>query len=373
MIILLMIISVGLLLMDQFESSTIPMGLLVVGIVLGVCVTIVVHSKITSMIDVQRAALKKLSQGELSTRMDDQGKGEMHLIAKEFNKFLEGMQSLMVGIATDAEELSNTSVEMATATDQASQNIKRQQQDSADSARAIIEMSVCIQDVAKNAAQAANAAEEADKEASQGKKIVDQTMVTINALANEVNNAAKTIDELKGNSKSIGVVLDVIKGIAEQTNLLALNAAIEAARAGEQGRGFAVVADEVRTLASRTQESTAEIQASIEKFQQGSENAVEVMRRGSKQAEISVEQSDKAGTSLESITAAVSTIKNMNTQIAAAAEEQSVVAENINKNVENISHRIQESATRIGQTASVSEELSQLASDLQSKVSCLRA
>ena len=234
------------------------------------------------------------------------------------------------------------------------------------------EMSCCVQHVAKSATEAAKEADVAEEEAAKGNQIVNQTIQVINTLANEVKKAASTMDELKDNSENIGMVLDVIRGIAEQTNLLALNAAIEAARAGEQGRGFAVVADEVRSLANRTQESTQEINTIIAKLRSGAENAVHVMEHGSKQAEASVKHSAEAGESLLAINDAIAKIKQMNDQIAAAAEEQSVVGENININVTNINQRTEQSVEEIRETATISHDLSELALQLKSKVDCFK-
>ncbi len=204
-------------------------------------------------------------------------------------------------------------------------------------ATAMNEMTATVHDVASNASHTAEATRLADQEVQAGKAVVNQSIETIGQLAKRVEEAVAVIAKLAMDSEQIGSVVEVIRGIAEQTNLLALNAAIEAARAGEQGRGFAVVADEVRTLASRTQSSTDEIQVMIQKLQDAAGQAVGVMEQGQSAAKSSVEQASHAGESLESITRAVDTITAMTTQIATAAEEQSAVAEEINRNVVNIS------------------------------------
>jgi methyl-accepting chemotaxis protein len=188
---------------------------------------------------------------------------------------------------------------------------------------------------------------------------------TIVGLAAEIESASEVIRNLEKDSNQIGSILDVIKGIAEQTNLLALNAAIEAARAGEQGRGFAVVADEVRTLASRTQESTEEIQSMIEKLQSGAKVAVSVMSDSRKYADDSVSHAKSAGEALEMITQSISTITEMNTQIATAAEEQSAVSEEINGNIVNINHAAEEAAEGANSTSTESERLAEMAKELQ--------
>jgi methyl-accepting chemotaxis protein len=229
-------------------------------------------------------------------------------------------------------------------------------------------MAATSQEVARNTAAAANAARQADSETQAGREVVNQAIDAIDHLAQEVVSAADVIHRLEAESGKIGTVLDVIRGIAEQTNLLALNAAIEAARAGEQGRGFAVVADEVRTLATRTQESTQEIQKMIERLQTGAKSAVQVMEQGRSKAQVSVQQAARAGTSLDTIATAVSAISDMNAQIASAAEEQGAVAEEINRNITNISQIANQTASGAEQTATASAELAKLAARLQTHV-----
>lgn len=234
------------------------------------------------------------------------------------------------------------------------------------------EMTATVQEVARNAADASDAAHAADSEAVNGNLIVDNVTSAINDLALEVQESAGTIATLEENAEQIGTVLDVIRGIAEQTNLLALNAAIEAARAGEQGRGFAVVADEVRTLASRTQDSTREIQSMIERLQEGSKSAVLAMDQSQKKTERVVEQAHKAGEALTSITMAVSRIADMNTQIATAAEQQSAVSEDINENVVGINTLAIDAAGSAEHTTANSQDLERVAADLQDAISTFK-
>jgi len=235
-------------------------------------------------------------------------------------------------------------------------------------ATAMHEMTATIHDVAANAASAAHGAGEADAEARHGQRVVSETIKVIGELAAEVENSANVIQQLEAESANIGAVLDVIRDIAEQTNLLALNAAIEAARAGEQGRGFAVVADEVRTLASRTQQSTGEIQAIIQSLQGRAAAATQVMKAGRSKAEASVDKAGAAGDSLAKITSAVASINDMNTQIASAAEEQSAVAEEINRNVNTISQVAEETSASAESTSRASEDMARLVQRLQSLV-----
>ena len=288
--------------------------------------------------------------------------------ANDYNHFIDAVANVIISSKTTAEHLSSVTSQMQAQSDQAKQGVSKQQLETDQIATAINQMTATVQEVARSATDAAAAAGQADQEANSGRDVVTKTVDSIQSLANHVEKAADVIQQLEVDTSEIGSVLDVIKGIADQTNLLALNAAIEAARAGEQGRGFAVVADEVRTLASRTQESTQEINTMIEKLQAGAKDAVSAMETGRDQARSGVEQALLAGQSLDSITQAVATINDMNTHIASAAEEQSSVAEEINRNVVNISQVANETADNVTQVADQSAELGNLASTLKSEV-----
>ncbi|WP_446737434.1 methyl-accepting chemotaxis protein [Pseudomonas sp. TTU2014-080ASC] len=228
-------------------------------------------------------------------------------------------------------------------------------------ATAVHEMTATAQDVARNATLAAESANHADLAANQGKSTVQQTATAIGALAEEIGRAVGVVQTLAKDSENINAILVAIRGIAEQTNLLALNAAIEAARAGEQGRGFAVVADEVRNLAQKTQHATEEIQLMIQQLQNGTREVVRVMEQSQAKTNDSVEHANEAADSLETITRAVSVINDMNTQIASAAEEQSAVAEDINRNVNNIGQVANEVASGANEANQASAELTRLA------------
>ena len=251
---------------------------------------------------------------------------------------------------------------------QAKQGAGHQQRETEQLATAINEMTMTIEGMACNASKAAEAAMQADKESANGKVVVTSTIATIDALVSEVERTAGAINKLEQESNNIGKVLDVIRDIADQTNLLALNAAIEAARAGEQGRGFAVVADEVRVLAQRSSESTSEIREIIERLQGEARDAVQVMQSGRGKAQESVVQAAGAGTALETITTNVSGITAMNMEIAVTAEQQSSVAEEVNKNIININTIAQETADGAEQTTQASGELAKLAVRLQDLV-----
>jgi len=309
-----------------------------------------------------------MANGKLKTRLVMNTRDEMQQIAIDFNDMAEKFEALVQQIVSATAQLASAAEEVSTVASESSQNIGNQSSETEQIATAMNEMTATVQEVASNAANAAGAANNADNEAKAGKQVVEQTSQAIQQLAEDVERAAQVIHKLEQDSENIGSVLDVIKGIAEQTNLLALNAAIEAARAGEHGRGFAVVADEVRTLASRTQQSTDEIQDMIEKLQGGARNAVEVMEQGRSQAQTGVEQAKDAADSLEAIARAVATINEMNTMIASAAEEQSATAEEMNRGIVNINELTQNTSTGAEQTTASSQELSKLAIQLQSLV-----
>jgi methyl-accepting chemotaxis protein len=341
---------------------------LAIGAALSILLAYVTVTGITRGVNSVQIAASRLAEGDLKVEVDYRGKDEIGHIAKAFNNMAVTFRDTVNDIKDSITRLAAAAEETSVVTAQANSGIAQQQVETSQVATAVNEMNATVHEVARNAVEAASAAKEADDSFNKGKKVVDTIIDAIGALAVEVDQAAKVILDLEQESERIGSVLDVIKGIAEQTNLLALNAAIEAARAGEQGRGFAVVADEVRTLAGRTQDSTKEIEQMISKLQVGASKAVHVMETGKEKTRIGVEHAAAAGEALQTINAAVERITSMNTQIASAAEEQSAVTEEINRSIVSINSVAEQSATGAQQTAAASDDLAKLAEHLKGLV-----
>ncbi len=306
--------------------------------------------------------------GDLSRTLTVESRDEMGELCLAFNRFVGKIRDIVGPVSDSTGQLASAAGQMAQVTTETRDGVGRQQSETEQVATAMNQMVATSLNMVDNAAMAADATEKADDEAQQGRRVVAQTMTDIEGLAQAVEQASAVIHQLEADSETIGSVLDVIRGIAEQTNLLALNAAIEAARAGEQGRGFAVVADEVRGLASRTQASTQEIQEMIEQLQSGARDAVQVMGEGRERAQASVEQASLAGSALDAITQAVASIREMNRHMSESAQQQGEVADEINRNLSNITQvaeRTTEGAEQLGQA---SDQLAALATQLQSLV-----
>jgi len=310
----------------------------------------------------------RTAEGDLTVQVERKGLRELVMFGDALADLITSLRQQVEGISRNSVELASSSEELAQLTEETSSAAQQQQSESNQMATAVNEMSATATDVANNAATAAGAAKEADEVAAEGRRIVSESIQAMTHLAEEVDRASAVIGSLEEDTANVGTVLGVIRDIAEQTNLLALNAAIEAARAGELGRGFAVVADEVRNLASRTQESTQEIRTIVERLQTSSANAVKTMALGHEAAQVSMAKAASAEDALTTITNAVSTIVSMNEQIASAAEEQSAVSEEVNKNIVSVNDLASQSAMAAEKTSASSDDLARLASELQQMV-----
>ncbi|UVK81909.1 methyl-accepting chemotaxis protein [Pseudomonas sichuanensis] len=312
---------------------------------------------------VERVANGNLSQDIQVSRRDELGElqASMQRMTLNLRGLIGGLRDGVVQIAGAAEELS-------TVTEQTSAGVSSQKVETDQVATAMNQMASTVQDVARSAEQASTAAVNASQEARESDVVVNQAIEQITHLDAEVGHSTQAMAELKRESDKIGTVLDVIKSVAQQTNLLALNAAIEAARAGEAGRGFAVVADEVRSLAQRTQTSTEEIEGLIGGLHRGTQQVGDILERSRELTSNSVELTRRAGTSLMSISRSVATIESMNLQIATASEQQSAVAEEINRSVLNVREVSEQTAAASEETAASSVKLARLGAELQTLV-----
>jgi methyl-accepting chemotaxis protein len=351
-------------------NSTIAIGLislLIASIIAFRTVKAIINplSKVNEMLNI-------VSTGDLTGKLDDSSNDEFGDLAKNCNNLIDSLKNLISGISSRAEQLASAAEETSAVTAQTTHLIQDQKSQVAQVAAATAEMHSTSQLVTKSAEDTLNQIKHADSEAEKVKIISEENKTTILVLAKAVEEAADVINKLHQDSASIGGILDVIRGVADQTNLLALNAAIEAARAGEQGRGFAVVADEVRTLASRTQKSTQEINSMIEVLQAGAEKAVAVMNQGKDQTTVCVEQTEKATVALESITDAVSKAFDVSSQIEQSAREQNIVSLEISEKLENVVSIAEETTIGANQTAQSSQEVAKLAEELQNSVQQFR-
>ncbi|TCI04948.1 methyl-accepting chemotaxis protein [Corallincola luteus] len=318
-----------------------------------------VSANITKGIRQVSRSLEEIASGDgdLTVRVNYDGKDELADLVSYFNQFVDKLQGLIRQTVDSASSLGDMAEQLSRVSAQANANIASQTNAIDQTTGALNEMFVSVGHIAEHAAEASNSASQASGDSSQGLTLMEASVGSINELAVEVEKTAGEISRLESYTSNVGSILDTIRGIAEQTNLLALNAAIEAARAGEQGRGFAVVADEVRSLASRTQDSTQEIQQVLEELQNASKSAVESMSRGTDMASHSVEQAEHTGTSLNSITNQVEAISGLNDQIAAATEEQNQTSELIRTYVEEIQLMAQDAMSSTSELEGVSQSL----------------
>lgn len=345
--------------------TVIPIALVAVLLIAG-GVIYAVNNFMVQPLNTLISGIQSMSRGDFSQAIDCDAKGEIGILMNDVGVMRDSLVTMIRQVnnsATMLDDSSNSLQNMMGELLSQSDNVQNRTQLLA---TATNEMTYASQEVANNASGAAEAAQEADAGAREGTEVMNNTIASVNQLEADVQNVANVMSKLSEDTSKIGSVLDVIKGIAEQTNLLALNAAIEAARAGEQGRGFAVVADEVRTLAQRTQESTEEIHQIISAVSSGTHDAIKAMEISQQRTAESVELSQKAGTAINSVTQAVDAIKGMNTQIATAAEEQSSVADDINSNINGVAQLAQETHEVVEQSRDITKKLADLASNFRS-------
>lgn len=310
--------------------------------------------------------------GDLQARVPLDSRDEVGQMAGAFNAMQGGYQRVVSTVAQAAARLDQGASRLASSMNDVHSGMRGQQGETDQAATAINEMSATVHQIAEHARETRDLSQNADRLAGDGHRVVGRVEKSISSLSQGVQQTGEMIEQLAADSQKINGVVSVIHSIAEQTNLLALNAAIEAARAGEAGRGFAVVADEVRALASRTQQSTGEIQGMIDRLQSATSNTVATMLRAGEKGESTRDQANQAGASLDAISALIGTINSMNAQIAAAAEEQTAVAEEINRSVHHIADAVDGVASDAAQGAQTSRELNGLAERLQQLVGQFR-
>ena len=315
---------------------------------------------------------ERVASGDLSHNLISERQDELGQLQRAMQNMTVGLRELIGGISEGVTQIASAAEQLSAVTEQTSAGVNSQKIETDQVATAMNEMAATVQEVARNAEEASEAAVAADQQAREGDKVVGEAIAQIERLATEVGNSTVAMGDLKRESDKIGSVLDVIKSVAQQTNLLALNAAIEAARAGEAGRGFAVVADEVRSLAQRTQKSTEEIEELIVGLQSGTQQVATIMDNSRGLTDSSVELTRRAGSALANITRTVSTIQAMNSQIATAAEQQSAVAEEINRSVLNVRDVSEQTSAASEETAASSAELARLGVYLQTLVGRFR-
>ncbi len=355
---------------EEHEQAAVELlgGITLLAFVIGGFISWTVSRNIVNRMGETARGLEVIASGDLTYKVTVDGRDEIGKQQQSMQTMCKKLLEMISQINTTTGQLSTAAEEVSVITTQTSANIQQQQSETEQIATAMSEMSATVREVAENVGNTSTAANYANAATEEGGKVMEGAVQGIQQLAEQIDNTADVIAHVEQDSENINTVLDVIKGIAEQTNLLALNAAIEAARAGEQGRGFAVVADEVRTLAGRTQESTAEINQIIEKLQSGSRNAVQAMSQSREQARTVVDQATLAGSSLTTIAKSVSQIDEMSTQIATAAEEQHTVAEDMNRNIVQISDMATQNASGAVQTSQAGQDLARMASELRGLV-----
>jgi len=357
---------------DTAQARITQLTVAVLALLIGLLAAWLITRQITRPLADTLAVVRNIAAGDLTDQRRIQRKDEIGALQQGVMGMAATLRELIGGIRDSVTQMASAAEQLSAVTEQTSAGMNGQKVETDQVATAMHEMSATVQEVARNAEDASQAASEADHEARAGDAVVSEAASQIKRLSEEMLRSTEAMTRLESESNRIGSVMDVIKTVAEQTNLLALNAAIEAARAGEAGRGFAVVADEVRGLAQRTQKSTEEIEQLVAALQQGTQQVAVAMQNSHELTESSVELTRKAGLALNDITAKVSNIQAMNQQIATAAEEQSAVAEEISRSVVNVRDISEQTATASDETAASSIELARLGNELQAMVSRFR-
>ncbi len=343
-------------------------GILVVGIVLGMVLSITITTSVSTPVHRTMSVLESLAERDLTKSLDIDSTDELGTMACALNQTIQALRGTLKTISESAARLASASEEISAGAGQAAESARVQSDQTHQAAAAMQEMSATVHQISENSQKASEASSNAAEAARNGGKVVEETLSTMRGIAESTTKVALTVAELGKNSVQIGNIISVIDDIADQTNLLALNAAIEAARAGEQGRGFAVVADEVRKLAERTTKATKEIAGMIESIQKETHNAVQAMEQGNKDVQVGVEKTSASGAALQEIIKMSEQVGDMIATIATAATEQSATTGQINANVSQISSSTQESSTAAEETSKACAELSTLAFELQNLV-----